>query len=131
MLPTTALLVYCVCLHNIGAVLDSNSVRQDFTNTKTDTKTKNEVRRGDQSIGGVHLFEFHAPGGGMGIGLKTMLFAVIAAAVLYWCLKEKFRAIMGRYSNPPVQRAIMDVEDAMEMAMPRARAKDVFTSSSS
>ena len=132
MLPTTAMLIYCICLHNIGAVLDSNSVRRDFTNTRTDTKTRNDMRKGDQSIGGVHLFEFHSPGGGMGIGLKTMLFAIIAAAVLYWCLKEKCRAILGRYTNPPVQRALMDVEDTLEMAGPRVvRAKDVFSSSSS
>ena len=112
------------------AVLDSNSVHQEFNHKST--KTTNDVQKGDQTIGGVHLFEFHSPGGGMGIGIKVLVFLIIAAAVIYWCLKEKCRLIASRYTNPPIQRTIQDIENALEMGSPRARnaAKDVFMSSS-
>ena len=26
---------------------------------------------GDQTVGGIHLFEVHAPGGGIGLGVKS------------------------------------------------------------
>ena len=50
-----------------SATLDSNSVKQNFNLDKS--RTYNDVKKGDQSIGGVHILEFDAPGGGIGIGL--------------------------------------------------------------
>ena len=70
------------------ALLDSNSMHQDFKIKKSE-KTINDVKRGDQALDGVHTFEFHAKGGGIGVGLKVMVFGVIAIFVMYWCLKEK------------------------------------------
>ena len=68
----------------------------------------------------------------MGIGIKVLVFLIIAAAVIYWCLKEKCRLIASRYTNPPIQRTIQDIENALEMGSPRVRTanKDVFASSS-
>ena len=94
-----------------SAVLDSNSLNQNFNND--DSRTHNDIKEGDQSIGGVHIFEFHAPGGGMGIGIKLLIVAIIAVAVGYWCLKEKCKLCTRRFT--PVQRATADIENAIEL----------------
>ena len=131
------IIVLCFCA-SVQATLDSNSVKQDFdahnkNNVHTKNSVSNDVRRGDQAIGGVHVFEIHSPGGGMGIGIKVLVIAVIAIAVLYWCLKEKCRAFAGRFTNPPVQRTVAELENAIEMCgacrnpeATRGRFKDVL-----
>ena len=95
-----------------------------------------DVKRGDQAVGVVHIFEFHAKGGGMGMGLKVLIFGVIAIFVAYWCLKEKCRTIVASYRNPPIRRAVANIEGAIEMctcaaAKGRVERRDVFSSSSS
>ena len=94
-----------------SATLDSNSVRQNFNHDNS--KTHNDVKQGDQSIGGVHIFEFHAPGGGMGIGIKLLIVAIIAVAVGYWCLKEKCKICSKRFT--PIHRVAGDLENAIEL----------------
>ena len=101
-----------VITHLVNSTLDSNSVRQDFNVDKS--KQNNNVHRGDQTLGGVHIFEFHAPGGGMGIGIKILVLAVIAIAVGYWCLKEKCRTVASRLMTSPVQTITGDIENALE-----------------
>ena len=103
--------------------MDSNSVKQDFdshdkNNLHQKTTVNHDVRRGDQAIGGVHVFEFHAPGGGMGIGIKLLVLTVIAIAICYWCLKEKCSIFARRYApynSTPVQRTVAGLENAVEM----------------
>ena len=49
---------------------------------------------GDQSVGGIHLFELHAPGGGIGLGIKVLLIGAIVVAILYWYMRRQtIRAI--------------------------------------
>ena len=133
------LIIFLCAIDLANAVLDSNSVHQDFNVRKkvdSHVKTVNDVKRGDQAVGGVHIFEFHAKGGGMGMGLKVLIFGVIAVFVAYWCLKEKCRTLVQSYRNPPIRRAVADLEGAIEMctctaARSRGEKRDVFSSSSS
>ena len=97
------LLIFLCAIDLANAVLDSNSVHQDFNvrnKVHSNVKTVNDVKRGDQAVGGVHIFEFHAKGGGMGMGLKVLIFGVIAVFIAYWCLKEKCRTILPKSTNP-------------------------------
>ena len=93
-----------------SAVLDSNSLNQNFNHDNS--RTHNDIKKGDQSIEGVHIFEFHAPGGGMGIGIKLLIVAIIAVAVGYWCLKEKCKICTKRFT--PVQRCLLYTSDAAD-----------------
>ena len=112
------LLIFMCAIELANAVLDSNSVHQNFDVTnkvRSNVKTVNDVKRGDQAVGGVHIFEFHAKGGGMGMGLKVLIFGIIVLFVAYWCLKEKCRTLLHSYRNPPIRRAVADLEGAIEM----------------
>jgi len=71
---------YCMSLIAFCfALLDRN---QKTTNNQ-------DTIAGDQSYGGVHLFEFHGQHGGMGLGFKLIFTAVLIFAVVYWCLKDR------------------------------------------
>ena len=48
---------------------------------------------GDQTIGGVHLFEVHSPSGGMGLGLKLLLLLVVILLAGYWCLRQRTKRL--------------------------------------
>ena len=49
--------------------------------------------KGDQTVGGIHLFEIHSPSGGMGLGLKLLILLAVALAVAYWCLRQKTKKV--------------------------------------
>ena len=51
------------------------------------THVGNKVQ-GDQTVGGVHLFELHAPGGGIGLGIKVLLIGGLILALLYWYMRR-------------------------------------------
>ena len=53
---------------------------------------------GDQTVGGIHFFEIHTPSGGMGLGIKLFLGALIAIAVAYWCIRRKAKQTLRRYA---------------------------------
>ena len=44
---------------------------------------------GDQTVGGIHLFEVHAPGGGIGIGIKVLIVLAIIGGLVYWYIRRK------------------------------------------
>ena len=46
---------------------------------------------GDQSVGGVHLFEMHTPEGGMGLGIKFIIVGVIVGIICYWCVSRRLK----------------------------------------
>ena len=135
MIPTRILVLLCA-VQVVHTVLDSNDIHQNF-DVKKSEETINDIKRGDQSVGGVHIFELHAKGGGMGIALKIIIGAIIAISVAYWCLKEKCKSLVAAYRNPPMRRAVTDIEKAIEMCTcaaqhgraERAERRDVFSSS--
>ena len=43
---------------------------------------------GDQTVGGVHLFEVHTSSGGIGIGIKILVVVIIMALILWWCCRK-------------------------------------------
>jgi len=51
----------------------------------------NNKVEGDQTVGGVHLFELHSPSGGMGIGVKLIFASLIIGALFYWCINRKVK----------------------------------------
>jgi len=57
---------------------------------------------GDMTIGGIHLFEFHAPGGGIGLGLKLLLVAAVALAILYWWMRRRAKKMVKRTLTNPL-----------------------------
>ena len=67
----------------------------DFTTARNNAQVDATVS-GDQTVGGIHLFELHAPGGGVGLGIKIMLILAIAAAVGYWWLKRRAKKALQR-----------------------------------
>ena len=48
---------------------------------------------GDQTVGGVHLFEVHSPSGGMGLGLKLLLLLAVVLLAGYWCLSQRTKRL--------------------------------------
>ena len=52
---------------------------------------------GDQTVGGIHFFELHAPNGGTGLGFKVLLIAAIALFIIYWFIKRRARDFMRSY----------------------------------
>ena len=56
---------------------------------------------GDQTVGGLHFFEFHAPNGGTGIGFKIIAAGLLICALLYWCIKRKTKNALRRYGLIP------------------------------
>ena len=49
--------------------------------------------KGDQTVGGIHLFEIHSPSGGMDLGLKLLILLSVALGVAYWCLHQKTKKV--------------------------------------
>ena len=64
-------------------------------NARGNNQVDAEVQ-GDQTVGGIHLFEVHTPGGGMGIGIKVMLVCVVLAIVGYWWLRRRAKKALQR-----------------------------------
>ena len=58
------------------------------TLTHTNQNNLDATVTGDQTNGGIHLFEVHAPGGGMGIGLKVI--ALITVVALVWWIRQRY-----------------------------------------
>ena len=54
-----------------------------------DNKVSHTGVRGDQTVGGVHLFEIHSPSGGMGLSLKMLILLAVALGIAYWCLLQR------------------------------------------
>ena len=48
---------------------------------------------GDQTVGGVHLFEVHSPSGGMGLRLKLLLLLAVVLLAGYWCLRQRAKKV--------------------------------------
>lgn len=59
-------------------------------------QSQNQVK-GDQTVGGVHLFEFHTPEGGMGFGFKMMILLVVIVALIYWYVKRKAKSYVTNH----------------------------------
>ena len=78
--PSTMFTAILFCL--LGSAFSQN------TKTNTLTKTTNNVK-GDQSYGGIHLFEWHGEHGGIGLGWKILLALLILLAIGYWWTKKK------------------------------------------
>ena len=55
---------------------------------------------GDQTVGGIHLFELHAPGGGIGLGIKIMLIGGLVLALLYWYMRRQTIRAIRRTAYP-------------------------------
>ena len=69
----------------------------------------NQVR-GDQDVGGIHLFEFHSTSGGVGMGWKIMMVALIIILILYFYIRHR----MKRY----VRSQILPLTQVSRMAEP-------------
>ena len=66
-------------------------------NTRTntlETDVTNNVK-GDQSYGGVHLFEIHGEHGGIGMGWKVIFIVARVCLVAYWWAKRKTSKCFG------------------------------------
>ena len=79
-------ILFCCCL--LGSAFSQN------TKTNTLTKTTNNVK-GDQSYGGIHLFEWHGEHGGIRLGWKILLALLIILAIGYWWTKKKANKCFG------------------------------------
>ena len=49
--------------------------------------------KGDQMVGGVHLFKIHSPLGEMDLGLKLLLLFAAVLAIVYWCLQQRTKKL--------------------------------------
>ena len=70
--------IYMLC----AQVIHCRGATQVGVNNKVD---------GDQTVGGVHLFELHSPNGGMGIGVKVLVAAIIVGIIFYWCVTKRIK----------------------------------------
>ena len=58
---------------------------------------------GDQTVGGIHLFEIHSPSGGMGLGIKFLLVLAVVAFAIYWCLRRKAKRFRKSFAGQALQ----------------------------
>ena len=58
-----------------------------FASANAKSQVQSSVE-GDQTVGGVHLFEVHTSAGGIGIGIKILIAAVVSVMILWWCCKK-------------------------------------------
>lgn len=72
----------------------------------TQVGVNNKVE-GDQSVGGVHLFELHSPHGGTGLGIKILIVGLIVGGLIYWFVNRKIRKC--RMAMLPYAHAAGDV----------------------
>ena len=49
--------------------------------------------KGDQTVGGIHLFEIHSLSGGMGLGLKLLIMLAVALDIACWCLRQRTKKV--------------------------------------
>jgi len=75
----------------------------------------NNKVEGDQTVGGVHLFEVHTPEGGMGFGIKVMVFAFIIGVILYWFIRQRVKKC--RRALDPYSAAAGNVSHFTQLAM--------------
>ena len=75
----------------------------------------NNHLNGDQNVGGIHFFEFHAPHGGMGLGLKIVLFGGIAILVTYWCIKRQTQQALSQLMIPNPYKDPLALQRQMQM----------------
>ena len=71
-----------------AAALASAASTQVGVNNKVD---------GDQTVGGVHLFELHSPQGGIGLGFKILFLLAIVAVIIYWYIRRRTRQTLLRH----------------------------------
>ena len=67
--------------------------------TFTSAAAANQVR-GDQNVGGVHLFEFHSNSGGMGLGWKVIIGIVIFLIIVYIYVRYRARKYVKKHLLP-------------------------------
>ena len=80
---------------------------------------------GDQTVGGLHFFEFHAPNGGTGIGFKIIAAGLFVCALLYWCIKRKTKSALRRYGLAPATNTALQqlaLQQLPTIQTPRAPA---------
>lgn len=65
--------------------------------------------QGDQTVGGIHLFELHAPGGGIGLGIKVLLIGGLILAVLYWYMRRQTVKAIKRSAIPAIGTELAEV----------------------
>ena len=80
----------------------------------TQVGVNNKVE-GDQTVGGVHLFEVHTPEGGMGFGIKVMIFVFIVGVILYWFIRQRVKKC--RRALVPYSSAAGNVSNLTQLAM--------------
>ena len=71
--------VFVLCSHLTLATARNNQVG-----------VNNKIE-GDQSVGGVHLFELHTPSGGTGYGVKLVVIGLIIGIIFYWCISKRVK----------------------------------------
>ena len=85
-----------------------------LASTATQVGVNNRVD-GDQTVGGVHLFELHSPSGGMGFGLKVLLIVIIVGVAIYWYIQRQTRAALKRHLPTTVAAAASYASPALEL----------------
>ena len=58
-----------------------------FTYIDAKSQVQSSVK-GDETVGGVHLFEIHSQSGGIGMGIKILVVGLIVLAVMWWCCRK-------------------------------------------
>ena len=74
----------------------------DWSQFSTAKNVQSSVE-GDQTVGGVHLFEIHSPSGGMGLGVKFLLVLVAVGFIVYWCLRRKAKRFKRSFAGQALQ----------------------------
>ena len=72
--------------------------------------------KGDQTVGGIHLFEIHSPSGGMGLGLKLLIMLAVALGIAYWCLRQKTKKVARTAALSSAAGVLPAAQYALQMA---------------
>ena len=66
----------------------------------------NNANGGDQSVGGIHLFEFHGKHGGTGLGIKVIIVLILILIAVYIIIRYRTRKYVKKHIRPLTTRAL-------------------------
>ena len=70
------------------------------------TANNNNANGGDQSVGGIHLFEFHGKHGGTGLGIKVIVVLILILIAVYIIIRYRTRKYVKKHIRPLTMRAL-------------------------
>ena len=93
-------------INTSGRNMHYSTVALFFLFLATLSTANNNANGGDQSVGGIHLFEFHGKHGGTGLGIKVIIVLVLILIAVYIIIRYRTRKYVKKHIRPLALRAL-------------------------